>query len=47
MKEGSYEDMSGVVITVIECIVLFGEENSGLSQIGVETHPDYVSITGG
>ena len=47
MKKGCDEDMSGVVIVVIECIVSFGEENGGLSQIRVETHPDYVGITGG
>lgn len=47
MKEGGDEDMSGVVIVVIEGIVSFGEENSGLNQIRVETHPDYVGITDG
>ena len=47
MKESSDEDMPGVVIVVIECIVSFGEENGGLNQIRVETHPDYVGITGG
>ena len=47
VKKGSDEDMSGVVIVVIECIVSFGEENGGLSQIGVEAHPDYAGITGG
>ena len=47
MKKGSDEDMPGVVIVVIECIVSFGEENGGLNQISVETHPDYVGITGG
>jgi len=47
MKEGSDEDMSSVVIVVIECIVSFGEENGGLDQIRVETHPDYVDVAGG
>jgi hypothetical protein len=47
MEEGSDEDVSGVVIVVIECIVSFGEENSGLDQLRVETHPSNVGIAGG
>ena len=47
MKKGGDEDMSSVVIVVIECIVSFSEENGGLNQVGVETHPDYVGIAGG
>lgn len=47
MKESSDEDMSGVVIVVIECVVSFCEENAGLDQIRVEARPDYVGITGG
>jgi hypothetical protein len=47
MKEGSDEDMSGIVIVVIERIVLFGEEDGGLNQPRVETHPDNVGIAGG
>jgi len=46
-KKASDKDMSGIVIVVIECIVSFGEENGGLKQIRVKTHPDYVGITGG
>jgi len=47
MKKCSDEDMSGVVIVMIERVVSFGEENGGLNQIRVEAHPDYVGITGG
>lgn len=47
MKKGSDEDMSGVVIVMIECIVSFGEENGGLNQIRVEAPPNYVGITDG
>jgi len=39
--------MSGVVIVMIERIVSLSEENGGLSQIRVETHPNYVGITSG
>ena len=46
VKEGGDEDMSGIVIVVIERIVSFGEEDGGLNQLRVETHPDNVDITG-
>ena len=39
--------MPGIVIVVIERIVSFGKESGGLSQLGVETHPDNAGIRGG
>jgi hypothetical protein len=47
VKEGSDEDMPGIVIVVIECVVSFSEEDGGLSQLRVEAHPNDVGITGG
>lgn len=47
MKEGSDEDVSGIVIVVIERVVSFGEEDGGLNQLRVKTHPDSVGIAGG
>ena len=47
MKESGDEYMSGVVTVVIECVISFCEENAGLNQIRVKTHPDDVGITGG
>lgn len=47
MEEGSNKDVSGIVIVVIERIITFGEENGGLNQLRVETHPNNVGVAGG